>query len=233
MTNFLPCIEIEPEKIAQHTIIWMHGLGADGNDFVPIIEPLSLPSTLPIRFVFPHAPVMPITVQQGYQMRAWYDIRSFSMGEEWVDQQGIAQSVVAINQLIAKEIQRGIPPANIILAGFSQGAVMTLTTGLQYPQSLGGLIALSGYLPLAHEVVQRAHPANINTPIFMAHGTEDNIVPFALGKLSCAVLKKAGCSVSWHAYQMAHSVCPEEIAEVSHWIQERLLFSRSNVWEKL
>ncbi|TAK78695.1 MAG: carboxylesterase [Gammaproteobacteria bacterium] len=218
--EYLPTIEIEPPAaVPQRSIIWLHGLGADGADFVSIVPELQLPSMLGIRFIFPHAPIMPVTVNNGYKMRAWFDIPATAIHEN-IDEEGIAKSVNSINLLIEKEISRGIAPKHIVLAGFSQGAMIALTTGLCYPQALGGVIALSGCLPLANKVFERASAANHQLPIFAAHGTEDVVVPYALGKATYAALKQMGYSVSWHSYPMPHSVCTEEVKDISQWIQD-------------
>ena len=171
--------------------------------------------------MFPDAPVMPITINSGYEMRAWYDIVAPDLHGN-VDHSGIQQSVRDVHQLIQNEVDRGIAPANIILAGFSQGAVMALTTGLCYPQRLGGLIALSGYLPLMDDVFEQATPANNQTPIFIAHGTEDALVPYVLGKAVYVALEQAGYPVTWHSYPMQHTVCLEEVKDMSVWLLNQL-----------
>lgn len=215
--QLLSCIEIEPTVPATHSVIWMHGLGADGHDFVSLVPDLSLPKELGIRFIFPNAPVRPVTINGGYQMRAWYDITGITL-EARIDKEGIIDSILAVNALIEREVNRGIPTNKIILAGFSQGAVMALTTGLRYHQPLAGILALSGYFPLHEETIALAK-ANRNTPIFLAHGTEDVGVPYALGIMAYSQLKDAGLPVSWHAYPMGHSVCMEEIQDISKWMQ--------------
>lgn len=217
--NLLSCIEIEPKQPANKTIIVMHGLGADGNDFVPIVSELNLPSSLAVRFVFPHAPVMPVTINNGYEMRAWYDILAMNI-DRHVDQAGVHRSVREVEKLIERENERGITSENIILAGFSQGAAMALTTGLRYLQPLGGIIALSGYLPLAQATLHDAGEANKHTPIFIGHGTQDPVVPYVLGKTTETILKEAGYSVSWHHYLIPHSVSAEEIRDIGNWIRE-------------
>src|SRR3990167_10276545 len=220
MTNHtaLHFIEIEPAVPAQHTIIWLHGLGADGNDFVPIVSELQLPPHHTIRFIFPHAPIMPVTLNNGYEMRAWYDIYSLNNNHR-VDKKGIAQSVAAVTELIEAEITRGIPSKNILLAGFSQGAAIAITTGIRYPQTLAGIIALSGYLPLAEATLEQASHANRHIPIFIAHGTEDSVVPYFAGKAAETLLQQAGYAISWHSYPMPHSVCAEEIRDLAEWIK--------------
>lgn len=222
MTNpisVLPTIEIEPSMTARYTIITLHGLGADGNDFVPVIKALNLPEKLAVRFVFPHAPVIPITLNNGYQMRAWYDIVSLAF-DNHIDLAGIKNSIRLVEQLIEKEIARGIKSSHIILAGFSQGAAIALTTGLQYHQPLAGIIALSGYLPDLKTVLQHIHSANHDTPIFMGHGIHDPIIPYALGFKTAQALIDAGLSVTFKRYNVLHSVCPTEIGDISDWIGE-------------
>jgi phospholipase/carboxylesterase len=215
----LSCIEIEaPSFPPRHSVIWLHGLGADGNDFASIVPELQLPASLGVRFVFPHAPVMPITMNQGAAMRAWFDIAALSFQAK-IDEAGIAASVNKIEQLIAKEEALGIPAAHIILAGFSQGSVIALTTGLLHAKRLGGVMALSGYLPMADKFLQKANPNNAELPIFVAHGTEDTVLPCALGKMTYAALEQAGYPASWYSYPMAHSVCTKEIQDISHWLQ--------------
>lgn len=215
----LTTIEIEPELPATHSVIWLHGLGASGDDFVPIVPELRLPASLAIRFVFPHAPVRPVTINGGYAMRAWYDIVGIQL-ESAIDSQGILQSLAQIEELIQREIERGIPSNKIILAGFSQGAVMALTTGLRRQTPLGGIIALSGYFPLASETLKLSSEATRRTPIFLAHGTEDVMVAFSLGKMSYMLLKEAHCNVDWHAYPMGHAVCGEEVHDIGRWIEK-------------
>lgn len=215
--TLLSCIEINPDTTAKHSIIWLHGLGADGNDFVSIVPELRLPNELAVRFIFPHAPIIPVTINNGYEMRAWFDIIALSR-EAAIDKTGIMASIQQIENLIEREISRGIAANNIILAGFSQGAVIALTLGLRRTTPLAGLIALSGYLPLADETMQLANAAAKQMPIFLAHGTEDAVVPFPLGKMTYATLKEAHCNISWHAYPMGHSVCIEEIRELGEWV---------------
>ena len=199
-----------------YTVIWMHGLGADGNDFVPITQTLDLPA-IPIRFLFPHAPLQPVTINGGYTMRAWYDIQRADFIEQ-EDEAGLRKSQRTITALIERENQRGIPSDHIILAGFSQGAAMALQTGLRHPDKLAGVIALSGYLPLAHKIAEEAHISNKATPIFMAHGDKDTIVPMELAQASLQLLRKYHYTVTWHEYPMEHSVCDQELTDISHWL---------------
>jgi len=214
-------IEINPKSPAKYSVIWLHGLGADGSDFVPIVPELRLPSSYPLRFIFPHAPVMPVTINQGYEMRAWFDIYDLSIAAK-IDEAGIANSVATVAKFIQAEQDRGIKSENIILAGFSQGAVIALITVLTHQQKLGGAIALSGYLPLAEKMLQNASSANVNTPIFLGHGTQDPIVPYVLGTATYVALKQANYPVDWHSYPMQHAVCEQEIRDISEWTQKTL-----------
>ena len=173
-------IEIETRPSPSHAIIWLHGLGADGNDFVPVVEQLALPN-LGIRFIFPHAPMMPVTINGGFVMRAWYDILDAGLALNEEDERGLRASQGAIAALLDKEIRRGIPASRIVLAGFSQGGAITLQTGLRYPHKLAGLLVLSGYLPLMSKVESERNAVNQLTPVFMGHGTIDNVVPMSLG----------------------------------------------------
>jgi phospholipase/carboxylesterase len=219
MNNQTPisCIEIEPAAQAEKSIIWLHGLGADGNDFAPIVPELNLPKTLNVRFIFPNAPVMPVSINNGYKMPAWFDIYGVDLGSK-IDATGIAKSVSTLGVLIAREIERGVATKNIVLGGFSQGAVIALIAGLTYPESLAGIIALSGFLPLAQETFANGSSANKHIPIFMAHGTEDPIVPINMGALSYEALKGAGYPASWHSYAMPHSVCGQEIHDITEFL---------------
>ena len=208
MTTLLPRVELESAPNPTSAVIWLHGLGADGNDFA------GLSACPPIRFVFPHAPSMPVTVNGGYVMPAWYDI----LGPNLVSQQdaaGIQASERAIVALIAHEVARGIPAERIVLAGFSQGCAMALHTGLRLPQRLAGIMALSGYLPLADRLAAERHAANAHTPVFMAHGTQDPVVVLARGEASRDALAALGQPVQWHSYPMPHSLHPREISDIS------------------
>ena len=215
----LSSVQINPAEKADKCVIWLHGLGADGNDFAPIVPELHLPSRYKVRFVLPHAPVMPVTINQGYEMRAWFDIYHADISAK-IDNPGIEQSVASINTLIEHEEAQGISADNIILAGFSQGAVIALITGLLYPKPLAGIIALSGLLPHAETVVKQGSVSNRNIPIFIGHGSQDQIVPERLGRAAYEVLLQAAYPAEWHGYHMAHSVCTEEIHDISHWIQK-------------
>ena len=220
-TDLLPSIVIETADQPTHTIIWMHGLGADGNDFTPIVQELNLQSSIRTRFVFPHAPLRPVTINGGAVMRAWYDISDQSLNNN-EDIAGIRNSQSAIERLINKEKENGIKPENIVLAGFSQGGAMALQTGLRYPDKLAGILVLSGYLPLAQTLMTEADQSNILTQIFMAHGQNDEIISLDLALLSKQKLLKSGYSINWSQYQMGHSVCSEEIAAVSNWLKQIL-----------
>lgn len=211
-------IEINPEKKQPvGTVIWMHGLGADGHDFAPMIPELKLPHELPLRFIFPHAPLRPVTLNNGYVMRAWFDIYSLNRNAK-IDLVGIDESVRNINELMTQEEERGISPNRIIIAGFSQGCVVALNVGLRYPKRLATIIGLSGYLPNAVDLIKNAQPANNETPIFIGHGTEDNVVPYFYGQQSFEILKRNNFNVSWHSYKMGHSVCGEEIKDLGEWV---------------
>ncbi len=218
--NLLETIEIETANSPSASVIWMHGLGADGNDFVPIVRELDLSGAPAIRFVFPHAPVRPVTINNGYRMRAWYDI-SFGDLEgntRKADERGVRESQAQIGQLIVRENERGIATENIVLAGFSQGGAMALQSGLRHPETLAGVMALSCYLPLAESFPQEAAPANTKTPVLMAHGTHDPVVPYAMGRGSSDMLQRAGYALKWHEYPMQHSVCLEEVTDIGRWL---------------
>ncbi len=217
----LETIEIESAPAPTAAVIWMHGLGADGNDFAPIVRELDLTGCHGIRFVFPHAETMPVTINNGYVMRAWYDILGMDLVRR-EDAQGLRASQLRINDLIEREIERGIPAKRIVLAGFSQGCAMTLQTGLRYPQPLAGLMCLSGYLPLADTIAEERHAANQNVPIFMAHGRGDGVVLINRAEASRDHLKSLGYAIEWHEYMMQHSVCAEEVDDISRWLQRVL-----------
>ena len=221
MASLLPYVEIESAPQPTAAVIWLHGLGADGHDFASLVPELDLSGCPPIRFVFPHAPSMPVTVNGGYVMPAWYDI----LGPNLISQQdaaGIQASERAIVALIAHEVALGIPAERIVLAGFSQGCAMALHTGLRLPQRLAGIMALSGYLPLADRITAERHPANAQTPIFMAHGTQDPVVVIARGEASRDALAALGQPVAWHSYPMPHSLHPQEIADISAFLAQVL-----------
>lgn len=220
-SSLLESIQIETRPDPTVAVIWLHGLGADGSDFVPIVRELDLTDCPGIRFVFPHAPTMPVTINGGYVMRAWYDILGFEIPRR-EDESGLRASQRAVEMLIEREKSRGIPAERIILAGFSQGCAMTLQTGLRHPEKLGGMICLSGYLPLFATIAAEGHPVNQQTPIFMAHGVMDPVVTIDRAEQSRDILRSLGYSVEWHEYPMPHSVCPEEIEDIGAWLRKIL-----------
>jgi phospholipase/carboxylesterase len=213
----LDAIVIETAPAPTAAVIWMHGLGADGHDFEPIVPELRLGPRPAIRFVFPHAPLRPVTINQGHVMRAWYDIRALA-GVRREDEAGVRQSARQIESLIARERQRGIPAERLVLAGFSQGGAMALHTGLRHAERLAGVMALSCYLPLASTLEAEAAPANRAVPIFWAHGVHDPMIPLALAEQSREQLAALGYPIEWHQYAMPHSVSAEEIAEIARWL---------------
>jgi phospholipase/carboxylesterase len=217
----LPTSEIETHANPRHAVIWLHGLGADGHDFEPIVPELVDPAWPALRFVFPHAPVRPITINGGMPMRAWYDISGQEIAQRQ-DKAGIRASIGLLGELIEREVARGVPAQNILLAGFSQGGAIVLAGGLRYTSKLCGIIALSTYLPMAEKTDAEASAANRGTPVFMAHGMLDPTISHALGEMSRDYLVQRGYAVEWHAYPMAHSVCAEEIADLKRWIGTRL-----------
>jgi len=212
----LPHITVETGPNPVASIIWLHGLGANGHDFEPIVAELGLPADLPVRFIFPHAPSMPVTLNGGYIMPAWYDIKQTDLGIEH-DHDGITESYRNIQMLIEQEILHGVKPERIILAGFSQGAAMALHVGLRQNEALAGIMALSGYLLLPDDVASFNDAAKA-TSIFMAHGINDQVVSHALGDRSHRKLTAAGCRVEWHSYPMEHQVCAQEIKQIGQWI---------------
>lgn len=219
MSQLLENIEIETAPNPEIAIVWLHGLGADGNDFVPIVRELDLSRLPGIRFVFPHANTMPVTINGGYVMRSWYDIVATDLVRR-EDEAGLRASQLQVEALIAREKARGIPASRIILAGFSQGCAMTLQTGLRHPEPLAGMMCLSGYLPLAGVAGAERNEASLSTPIFMAHGVQDPVVPFARAEDSRKVLESLGYQVEWHAYQMQHTLCLEEVQDIAKWIRK-------------
>jgi len=226
MAENLDYIEMNPMSDPIASVIWMHGLGADGHDFETIVPELNLPSESPIRFIFPHAPMRPVTLNNGYVMRAWYDIPQMNIREEQ-DEQGIKASAQLITQLIEQEKKQGLKSEQIILAGFSQGGAMALYTGLRYPEKLGGILALSTYLPLDQKLDEFS-AVNRAIPIMMAHGTMDPLIPLSFAELSRDLLVKAGYQVDWHTYPMQHSVCPQEIQDISAWFQRYSVILRDD-----
>ena len=223
MQDCLPAIEIEHGSVPpSHSVIWLHGLGADGSDFVPVVPELGLPDRVGVRFIFPHAPEIPVTCNGGWVMPAWYDILSLSPNERRIDEAGLLASREALRCLIARENERGIPCSRIFVAGFSQGGAVAYLGALTHPQALGGVIALSTYIPSASLLVREAAPANRQIPVFAAHGSDDDVVAPVLGKQARDLLLGEGYAVDWHEYPMPHSVCIEEIADIGRWLQARL-----------
>lgn len=229
MTTCLPCIETSTGPIPTASIIWLHGLGATGDDFAAIVPELDLTACPPLRFVFPHAPSLPVTVNGGYVMPAWYDILGIP-GEGREDAAGIRRSAQSVEALIARELARGIPPKRIVLAGFSQGCAMVLHTGLRHPERLGGIMALSGYLPLASTLAGERSAANQDIPLFMAHGLSDPVITLARAQASRDVLSRLGYQVQWHTYPMPHSVHPAEIDDIGHFL--RAVLAPESTWGK-
>jgi phospholipase/carboxylesterase len=214
-------VEIETGRNPQAAIIWLHGLGADGHDFEPIVPELVRPSDRPLRFVFPHAPMRPVTLNGGYVMRAWYDIIAIDRRAA-EDEQGIRASQALVTELIRGENARGIPSERIVLAGFSQGGAMALFCGTRYPERLAGIIGLSCYQVLATRFDAERLPANQDTRIFLGHGMQDPVVIPALGEAASRQLQAAGYAVEWHAYSMPHSVCPQEVIDIAAWLRRAL-----------
>lgn len=213
----LEYIEYQTGNHPQYSIIWLHGLGADGHDFAPIASQLAL--GMPVRFIFPHARKLPVTINGGYVMRAWHDIYTFNLGGPQ-DEAGIRLSQAEVGELIEHQISLGIAATHILLAGFSQGGAIALQTALRYPKRLAGAIALSTYLPLAFSLNQEKSQANLELPIFMAHGSLDEVIKPETGNASRLAMQKAGYNVEWHEYAMAHSVCAEEIADIRRFIMQ-------------
>jgi len=217
----LETLELETGRPPTASVIWLHGLGADGHDFEPIVPELDLPDSLPVRFVFPHAPMQPVTINGGAVMRAWYDVYGLQ-GVRREDAAGVRASQAAVEELLAREKKRGIPASRLVLAGFSQGGAIALQTGLRHPERLAGIMALSTYLPVADTLAAEASAANRDVPIFMAHGLDDPLIPIERARTSRKLLESAGYRVEWHEYPMAHSVCAQEIADISSWLRRVL-----------
>jgi len=217
----LQTVELSTGAAPTAAVIWLHGLGADGHDFEPIVPHLLWPGAPEIRFVFPHAPVRPVTINGGMQMRAWYDIVDLSLGRDH-DQQGIAESVHQAAALVARERKRGIASERIIIAGFSQGGAIALQLALRYPETLAGLVALSSYLLMDQQLGNERHQANRALPVFVGHGLSDPMVPCFLGQQVAGRLRDWGHDVEWHSYPMQHAVCPQEIADLSAWMRKCL-----------
>ena len=214
-------VTIDPPSAATATVIWLHGLGADGHDFVPVVAELGLPKDHGIRFIFPHAPVRPVTINNGMPMRAWYDILSLSRMDKQ-DDAGIRASEALVHGVIRQELSLGIAVNRIVIAGFSQGGAIALHTALRYPQRLAGLLPLSTYLPLNDKLAAEASPANKDLPILMCHGEYDQVLPLVLGESSCDLLRAQGYEVDWRVYPMQHQVCVEEIEAIGEWLQKVL-----------
>ena len=214
-------VEIETGRAPTGAVIWLHGLGADGHDFEPIVPELVLPGERALRFVFPHAPLRPVTLNGGYAMRAWYDIIALDRRAA-EDETGIRASQALVETLIRRENARGIAAARIVLAGFSQGGALALFAATRYPEKLAGIMGLSCYQLLAQRFAAERLPVNQATPIFLAHGTEDPVVPPILGEEARRQLEAAGYIVEWHAYSMPHSVCPQEVADIAAWLRRVL-----------
>ena len=224
-TDLLQTVERETGSDPEWTVLWLHGLGADGNDFAPIVPELVRSDWPALRFVFPHAPVRPVTINNGVPMRAWYDIVALDLANR-ADEAGVVQSVAQVEALIAREAERGIAPDRLILAGFSQGGAIALATGLRRREPLAGLVALSAYLPLSPTSLaalpQSVPAAATRQPLFLAHGNQDPMVPFQAGERSGQLMRQLGFDVDWHAYPMAHQVCAEQIRDLGDWLGARL-----------
>ena len=216
----LDCIERETGPTPAWAVIWLHGLGADGHDFVPLVPELIRPGWPAIRFLFPHAPVRAVTINNGTRMRAWYDIVDFDLANR-ADETGVLESVAQVDALIARESARGIPASRVILAGFSQGGAVTLAAGLRRREPLAGLVGLSTYLPAANGAQAALVDGANRQPVFMAHGTQDPVVPLLAGQQSAALLRQFGFDVQWSTYPMPHSVCAEEVAALGDWFDTR------------
>ncbi len=216
--GLLEALEVETAPRPEACVLWLHGLGADGYDFEPIVPALDLVEAPGIRFVFPHAPRQPVTINGGMVMRAWYDVYALE-GERREDEKGVRASQARLEALIAREKARGIPAAKLVLAGFSQGGAIALQTGLRHPERLAGIMALSTFLPLPATLAAEAHPANREVPIFMAHGTHDPLIPLARAARSRDRLAEAGYRVEWHEYPMPHAVCDDEISDIAAWLR--------------
>ncbi len=217
----LETVEVEPRAPADAAVVWMHGLGADGHDFESLVPELRLEASPAVRFVFPHAPIRPVTINGGHRMRAWYDIAGFDRGAPQ-DEAGIRRSAEALGALLRRERERGIPAERIVLAGFSQGGAMALFLGPRWPERLGGVVALSTYLPLGGSLAGEAHPANAAVPVFMAHGSFDPVVPLQAGEASRERLRSLGYDVDWRSYPMPHSLCAQEVEDLREFLLRAL-----------
>jgi phospholipase/carboxylesterase len=223
--DLLQTVEQDTGPSPQWTVLWLHGLGADGNDFAPIVPELVRRGWPPLRFVFPHAPMRAVTINNGMRMRAWYDIRNFSADElaggDRADSAGVFESIVQVEALVERETARGVPPSRLVLAGFSQGGAIALAAALRRAEPLAGIVALSCYLPMAPQARADLHVNATRQPVFMAHGSQDPVVPPQAGEHSMQVLRELGFEVDWHRYPMAHSVCADEIRDLGDWLERR------------
>jgi phospholipase/carboxylesterase len=222
VATLLETVEHETGPAPQWSVLWLHGLGADGHDFAPIVPELVRKDWPALRFVFPHAPVRAVTINNGMRMRAWYDIRDMNLANR-ADETGVDESVAQTEALIAREVARGVPASRLLLAGFSQGGAIALATALRRTQPLGGVVALSTYLPMVDRLVQETMATAHTQPLFMAHGQFDPVVPYAGGDFSARKLRELGFNVDWHAYPMAHQVCAEEIRDLGDWMERRFV----------
>ena len=213
---YLETLDVEPAQPATASVIWMHGLGADANDFYSVPSQLGLPLDLHVRYVFPNAPRIPVTINMGMHMRAWYDVSGLDARSQ--DEERIRASAGWIGELVTREAERGVPASRVVLAGFSQGGAMALFTGLRHPAPLAGIICLSAYHPLHETLADEASGATRHVSIFQAHGTQDAVVPYELGRGDYELLTTAGYEVVWHEYSMAHQVCSEELRDIGHWL---------------
>jgi len=216
----LDTVEHDTGASPQWAVLWLHGLGADGNDFVPFVPEVTRPGWPAIRFVFPHAPVRAVTINNGARMRAWYDIRDFDLANR-ADEQGVEESIAQVDALITREVERGIPASRLLLAGFSQGGAITLAAGMRRATPLAGLIGLSTYLPAATKSLAALQANATAQPVFMAHGMHDPVVPYAAGERSAELLRENGFTVDWHRYPMQHQVCAEEVRDLGNWMSQR------------
>ena len=217
----LQTIELHPGAEPRATVIILHGLGADGTDFLPIADELDLTAVGPVRYLFPRAPVRPVTINGGHAMRAWYDILAADLARR-EDEAGLRSSFADVRQLVAREVARGMPASRIVLAGFSQGSAIALGAGLRHPERLAGIAGLSGYVPLADTTAKERHAANADTPVFLAHGRNDGVVPMARGVAGRELLLGLAQPLQWHDYAMEHSVCAEEVRDLQQWLLEVL-----------
>ena len=220
MATMLETVERTTKPRPAWTILWLHGLGADGHDFASIVPELVQPDWPGIRFVFPHAPMRAVTINGGARMRAWYDISALSFDQR-ADEVGMRESIAEVDALIGRERDRGVPPQRLVLAGFSQGGVVALAAGLRREAGLAGIVALSSYLPMAAQTAAEITPAGRATPVFQGHGTQDPMVPLSAGQRSKVALEALKVPVEWHSYPMGHSVCPEEVADLRRWLGKR------------